>query len=73
MPANAALTNPSWGVTQADVNALTQRAIPVLTNIANGMQTDSRYSGTYAGVLAAIDSLTQIAQIVQDYLQVQGT
>lgn len=73
MPVAAVLTNPDWGVTQADVNALTQRTIPTFQHIRDGMATDSRYSAWAGTIDQMISQTTHLAQIVTDYIQIQGT
>lgn len=73
MPQQQALTNPSWGVTQAQVNFFTTNVIPVLTNIRNGMNGDIRYSGNVPDIDEAIATLQRMVVLVTDYLAVQGT
>lgn len=67
------ITNPSWGVTQADVNALTQRTIPTLQNIHDGMMKDQRYGGYVQQIEDTMKVIQDLATTVQNYLAVQGT
>jgi hypothetical protein len=72
MPANA-LTNPNLGnITAGDVTRL-KNAADIFDQVIPVWSQDARYSGNLDGLTSTRDQMRVYAQMISDYLAVQGT
>lgn len=67
-----AIVNPSLGLQQGDVTRL-RTARDILTQVATVWSQDARYSGEVPEIQEGARILGVVAQLVEDYLAVQGT
>lgn len=67
-----AVTNPSWNLSNADVTRL-RNARDIVASILPVWSADGRYSPQVPMLEGLRDGLNAVAQMVEDYLAVQGT
>lgn len=61
----------AWGVTRQNLVTL-NNALGIVQTIRDEMALDPQYAGNVAGIDAALQTLTSIAQQVADHLTAEG-